>query len=181
MQDKNVILEAKFDPKVKLYWYLQGVALHLGLTFALIGFITLPMWVLCGWWVVSKQLETMSASLTNNSIHLRKGVINQVEKTIPLEKIQDLGMRTGPLLNMFGLASISIETAGGSQQGPDMVLAGIIEPETFRNRVLAQRELVASGGSTSSAHADSTIEVLTEIKDSLQRIEGLLAAKGGQS
>ena len=85
-------------------------------------------------------------------------------------------MRTGPLLNMFGLASIQIETAGSSvQQGSDMVLAGVVDPAAFRNAVLEQREIVSSGGSAVAADGATTLSVLTEIRDSLGRIEGLLA------
>ena len=76
-----------------------------------IGLATFPIWLLVGWFVASKRYEHLSATLTETSIHLKKGYIMKVEKTIPLEKIQDLGMRTGPLLDMFGLASIQIETA----------------------------------------------------------------------
>ena len=179
MEHETILQEVRFDPKVKVYWYLQGIWINLLLLLTGIGLVTLPIWVLIGWLFVSKRYDAISATLTESSIHLSKGWINRVEKTVPLEKIQDLGMRTGPLLNMFGLASIQIETAGGNaQQGSDMVLAGVVEPATFRNAVLKQRERVASGSSQGAgvATADaSTLEVLGEIRDSLQRIEGLLA------
>ena len=176
MENERALLKAEFDNKVKMYWFWQGVWLHVILVFALIGIVSLPAWLLGGWWLVNKRYEEMSATLTETSIHLRKGFITRIEKTIPLEKIQDLGMRTGPLLNMFGLASIQIETAGGSgQQGSDMVLAGVVSPEVFRNAVLAQREKV-SGRSVGGQEGDNpTLAVLAEIRDSLGRIEGLLS------
>jgi uncharacterized membrane protein YdbT with pleckstrin-like domain len=175
-KNETILQEVQFDPKVKLYWYLQGIWVHALLVLAVIGCVSLPAWILGGWWLVARRFETMSATLTNSSIHLSKGYINRVEKTIPLEKIQDLGMRTGPLLNMFGLASIQIETAGSSaQQSSDMVLAGVVDPTRFRNAVLEQRELVSGRGAVAAGDGASTLSVLTEIRDSLSRIEGLLA------
>ena len=174
MNNETVLQEVVFDAKVKVYWYFQGIWLHTLLIFAMVGCFTLPLWILGGWWLVARRYETMSATLTDTSIHLCHGYINRVEKTIPLEKIQDLGMRTGPLLNMFGLASIQIETAGGAAQGSDMTLAGVVEPTMFRNAVLQQRERV-SGRGGKVADDDPTLLVLREIRDSLARIETHLA------
>lgn len=59
-----------------------------------------------------------------------------------------------------------------------MVLAGIRDAQDFRNRVLEQRERVASGA-TGSPERDPTVELLTEIRDSLVRLERALAQEGG--
>ena len=177
MENESVLQNVEFDKKVVLYWYLQGLVANFFLVFALIGLVSFPAWILAGWWFCGRRYEAMKAQLTRTSIHLTQGHITKVEKTIPLEKIQDLGMRTGPILNRFGLASIQIETAGGgAQQGSDMILVGVVNPTQFRNAVLKQRELVSGRGvQAPSAEGASTLSVLTEIRDSLQRIEGLLA------
>jgi len=177
MENEKILQEVKFDPKVKLYWYLQGVWVHLMLVFALIGCVTLPIWIVVGWFVAAKRYEHLEASLTETSIHLKQGYITKVEKTIPLEKIQDVGMRTGPLLNMFGIASIQIETAGSSAPGSDMVLAGVVDPANFRNAVLTQRGKVSGVGPVAASGGSDSLDVLTDIRDSLKRIEGLLAKK----
>jgi putative membrane protein len=174
MEDEKILQEVTFDPKVKVYWYLQGIWMHLILVFAFIGIFTLPVWIVVGWFVASKRYEHLEATLTETSIHLKQGYITKVEKTIPLEKIQDVGMRTGPLLNLFGIASIQIETAGSSAPGSDMVLAGVIEPANFRNAVLSQRGKVSGVGAAAPSGSDDSLSVLTDIRDSLQRIEGLL-------
>lgn len=177
----NTISKPEFDPKVKTYWFLQGIYIHSLLVFAALGVVSLPFWLLFGWFIVTKRFENLSVELDDDSINLKHGILVKVEKTIPLEKIQDLAMKTGPILNMFGLASISIETAGGGpQSGRDMVLSGIKNPEEFRARVLSQRTIAAGKGAphrrTDSEMTD-TAEVLTEIRDSLIRIEGLLSEK----
>ena len=177
--DINPITNPEFDPKVRAYWFLQGIVAHSFLIVCFVGFVTLPFWLMFGWLIVSKRFENLSVELDDDSINLKHGILVKVEKTIPLEKIQDLAMKTGPLLNMFGLASISIETAGGGpQSGRDMVLSGIRNPEEFRARVLAQRAIVSGKGAphkrAESERTDST-EILTEIRDSLIRIEDLLS------
>jgi putative membrane protein len=174
MEAEKILQEVQFDPKVKLYWYLQGVWLHLMLVFAFVGVFTLPIWIVVGWFVAAKRYEHLEATLTETSIHLKQGYITKVEKTIPLEKIQDVGMRTGPLLNLFGIASIQIETAGSSAPGSDMVLAGVVDPANFRNAVLSQRGKVSGVGPAAASGDPDSLGVLTDIRDSLQRIEGLL-------
>ena len=176
MDNETVLNVAKFDPKVKIYWYFQGIWVHALLVMGLIGIITLPCWIIGGWFICTARYNNLHATLTSTSIHLKKGVITKVEKTIPLEKIQDLGMRTGPLLNLFGLASIQIETAGGgAQQGSDMVLAGVVQPEVFRNAVLSQREKASGKTIATTADGADSLTLLTEIRDSLHRLEKLMA------
>ena len=175
MKNEKVLQVVVFDKKVKTYWYLQGIWVNALMIFTVIGLFTLPIWILVGVFVCQKRYEHLSATLTETSIHLKKGYIMKVEKTIPLEKIQDLGMRTGPLLNLFGLASIQIETAGGSgQQGADMALSGVVNPSEFRDAVLTQRGVVTQKGTAVQQEGSPTVELLTEIRDSLGRIENLL-------
>ena len=178
--EEQVLMKADFDPKVKIYWYFQGLLIHFALIFTGLGVLTFPVWFLFGFLSVAKRYEHLSAQLTDRSIHLKSGYIFRVEKTIPLEKIQDLSLRTGPLLSAFGLASVHVETAGGSaQQGADMSLPGLANAEAFRNAVLEQRDK-RSGHSTAAPvptpSTDETVAVLTDIRDSLSRIEELLKA-----
>ena len=174
----EVLAKAVFDPKVKIYWYTQGIFLHAVLVMAVVGAFTLPLWIVFGWFIVNKQYENIHATLHPGNVHLKSGVFYRSEKTIPLEKIVDLSLHTGPLLNAFGLASVQVETAGSSAQaGADMVLHGLSNATEFRDAVLAQRDLVSAGGGPApKAAGPSTVEVLIEIRDSLARIEERLNA-----
>ncbi len=178
--DEPVLKEAKFDPKVKIYWYFHGLILHFGLIFTGLGLLTFPIWLVFGFLIANKRYAALSAQLTDRSVHLKSGVLFRVEKTVPLEKIQDLSLRTGPLLSHFGLASIQIETAGSSaQQGADMNLPGLANAEEFRNAVLAQRDLRSGVPAAVQADhvEDPSTALLTDIRDSLARIEELLKAR----
>lgn len=174
-----VRLKAVFDPKVKVYWYFQGLIAHFMLLFTGVGFFTLPLWMIFGLIAVSKRYDTLSAELTDRAVHMKSGWLFRVEKTIPLEKIQDLSLRTGPLLTAFGLASVQIETAGGSaQQGSDMGLPGLSNAEEFRNAVLELRDRQMTGPAIVDRATDPSLELLREIRDSLARIERGLASRG---
>lgn len=176
--NEPVLATAVFDPKVKVYWYFQGLFAHFMLIFAVVGLVTLPLWAIFGLAIVGKRYEALSAQLTDRAVHLRSGVFFRVEMTVPLEKIQDLSLRTGPLLSAFGLASLQIDTAGGNaQHSADMMLPGLSNAEAFRNAVLAQRDRRTDRPGPAAEGADPTRLVLEEIRDSLLRLEALVAAR----
>jgi membrane protein YdbS with pleckstrin-like domain len=167
------LIEAQLNPQVKLYWYVQGLLGHLGLVFAGIGLLTFPLWVVLGWWAVGRRYDAWSATLTDQAVNLRSGVWFRVEKTVPLDKIQDLSLRTGPLLNAFGLGSVQLETAGSSSpQGmADLQLVGLSNAQAFRDAVLAQRDRLAHGAAATQARVeDPTVALLTEIRDLLAQM-----------
>jgi putative membrane protein len=101
----------------------------------------------------------------------------KVEKTIPLENIQDLTFIQNPLLNAFNLRILKIETAGSSNpQGSDMQLIGIENMEHFKDTVMSQRDALrlqsrepASIGSTASIGNAEVVELLKEIRDLLKK------------
>ena len=95
-----------------------------------------------------------------------------VEKTIPLENIQDLTFLQNPILNLLELRVLKIETAGSSNpHGSDMKLIGIVQAEEFKQQVLEQREvLVRKPADEISVKKDESLEVLLEIRDLLKEI-----------
>lgn len=175
----EILLKADFDPKVKIYWYCQGLFLQFGLIIAVVGLVTFPLWLLFGWFVVSRQFANIEAVLLPSAVHVKRGAFFRSEKTIPLEKIVDLSLHTGPLLQAFGLASVQIETAGGSAQtGADLVLPGLRNATEFRDAVLEQRLKHVKGEVPAHTTGPSSIELLTEIRDSLARIEEGMKDRG---
>ena len=65
----------------------------------------------------------------------------QVEKTIPLENIQDVTFLEGPILRHFQLSTLKFETAANSMgRASDMQLTGIIDAHEFRGRIMLARE-----------------------------------------
>lgn len=172
MSSKATILhEAKFNPKIKSYILWYGILISL-LTIVLIPII--PIWLLIGSFYLKRYFERLECELTTRSLRFKKGYIFHTERTIPLDKIQDLTFKEGPLLKYFGLSILKIETAGNTGQGTsDLSLIGIIDASEFRNMVFDQRDKVTENTSTSAPDGDTeTVSaILKDIRDSLKIIE----------
>ncbi|MAO64668.1 MAG: hypothetical protein CL666_06685 [Balneola sp.] len=168
MSSKATILKkASFNPKIKKYVLWYGVLIC---TISIFLIPVIPIWLLFGTAYLNRYFERLECELTTRSLRFKKGYIFQTERTIPLDKIQDLTFKEGPLLKHFGLSILKIETAGNTGQGTsDLSLIGIIDAADFRSLVFDQRDKVTDNAS--SSESESTIEVLKEIRNSLNRIE----------
>jgi membrane protein YdbS with pleckstrin-like domain len=135
----NTTLRARFNPLYRPYLVLSG-ALILAITF--FGIPLAIIWVLgVGQWWARHYFDKLECELTDRTVRFRKGIIFQVERTIPLENIQDVTFIEGPLLRQFNLATLKFETAGQSTgQAHAMELVGIIDAHHFRDRIIAARE-----------------------------------------
>lgn len=182
MTEEIILNKATFNPKVKTYIFLV-ILFYLIITF--IGWFVLPFWIFgLGQWLSGKYFNTLMCELTNKNLRFSKGMIVHVEKTIPLENIQDLSFIGGPILRYFGLTLIKVETAGGG--GPHnqnmMSMIGINDAENFKKAILNQREIVMnekrgvnviSSESKSNQAIDNT-QLLTDIKNELIEIKNAL-------
>lgn len=178
--DDGILLKAEFDRDaiIKYSW--------VGLIPLCIFIVTIPLALLIAigyWFFLDRMVANWSAELTHRSLIVRKGIFNKIEKTIPLEKITDLSSVQGPIMRMFDLKRLGVETAGQSgAAGASLVsLMGIVNTDDFRKRVLAQRDLLASGGSTAapSPATGATRAIgeegeLADIAATLRRIESTL-------
>lgn len=114
----------------------------------------------------------MECELTTRSLRFKKGFLIQIEKTIPLDKIQDITFKEGPLLRKLGLSVLRIETAGNSGTGTaDLSLLGIVDAYQFRQMVFDQRDKVTDNQTTKVSSDEDIIEILKDIRDTLIRIE----------
>jgi putative membrane protein len=176
-----VLREAEFNPKVRTYWLLNGTLI---LLVTIIGIPLLPFWLALGHWVTGRYLARMRCTLTRRTLEFSKGMLVRTEKTVPLDKITDVGMVQGPVMRFLDLQALSVETAGQSSAGPLLKLVGVVDTQGFREAVLEQRDrmvekLSEEGGagaipaSTPAAADDDgeSRELLTEIRDALLRIE----------
>jgi len=175
MREDRSIVSAEFDQRVIGYFWVQALLVQL---ISLVGIPLIPIWLIAGRAFHKKQYENLSCQLTDRSLNIRKGVLIKVQKNIPLDKITDLAVNEGPLLRHFGLCSLNMETAG-SAQGSTGHLFGVVDPLEFRDKVLAQRDLVTSNSGALAAAPAAAFSadgsVLVEIRDTLQRIEKSLS------
>src|SRR3954468_18983858 len=111
MTEEIVLREATFSLRVKTYIFFVVLCV---LFSSIIGWIIIPFWIFgLGQWMSGKYFKTLSCQITNKNLKFSKGLILHIEKTIPVENIQDLSFVGGPILRYFGLTLIKIETAGG--------------------------------------------------------------------
>ena len=138
----RVLREASFNPRVVDYWLLSGAIVF---AMTIVGIPVGLLWYLFGRPIGLKILSHMSCTLTTRNLQIRKGWLNRVEKTIPLEKITDLAMFQGPIMRAMGLKGFRVETAGsgGAGTGYLVSLVGINEVDDFRAAVLEQRDLLS--------------------------------------
>ena len=170
-------LRTRFNPLIRPYLVISvGCSLLvtvIGIPFAILWFLGI------GQWWARHYFDKLECELTPRALRYRKGIFVTVEKTIPLENIQDVTFIEGPLLKRFNLSILKFETAGHSAgQANDMKLIGIIDAHDFRARILAARDemkrtqqsVPAAIDSTDRAQADS----LRAIQHSLEEIATLL-------
>ena len=117
---------------VPLYWVT--VQIHWG-----IGLLLVVLY-LCGVAYFSVAwVKVLRYRLTDKALLVEKGIWFKSRKTIPLDKITDLELVQGPLLRVFGMWIIKIQTAGTASQTPVAMLLGMIEPEQIREEILAAK------------------------------------------
>ncbi len=180
MRQDVILRQAEFDSAVK--YFVLSIGIGLGCTIVLIPLLVIILPIV--YIVKTIEYKHIECSLLERSLRVRKGVFNKIEKTIPLDKITDLGVNQGPIMRFCGVEAIAVETAGQSGMGGALVnLVGVRNAKDFRDAVLDRREELAEGkSSTSSAPVpasspesqDASVELIREIRDTLSRIESKL-------
>ena len=143
--DLIATMHAKFNPLIRPYLVLQ-VGMVLAIT--IIGIPLALIWFLgVGQWWARHYFDKLDCHLDDKKLRYRKGILVTVEKTIPLENIQDVTFIEGPILRHFQLSTLKFETAGsGAGQANDMRLTGIIDAHDFRNKILEARDALKQQG-----------------------------------
>ena len=186
MSEPAILLDAEFDPRVKSYWIWPAVVL---LTLLIVTIPIAILYAIVAGRFTGRYLANLHCTLTERTLDIKKGIWNKTESTIPLEKITDLQLFQGPIMRHFGLHGFKVETAGqSSEPGGSLVnLVGIVDTKGFRKAVLDQRDRLHRGaGSMSAVPITQTpagvmgdpqaAQLLTEIRDSLHRIEESVVA-----
>jgi len=168
-------LVARFNPLIRPYLvlYVAGI-----LMFTVVFSPLVIPWLLgVGQWWARHYFDMLDCVLSDTALRFRKGILFQVEKTIPLENIQDVTFVEGPLLRYFHLSILRFETAGMSAGNAHaMSLVGVIDAHELRTQLLARREALKQRLGQSAA-TDSTSELLRGIDGKLAEIVELLGRR----
>lgn len=172
-------LRAAFNPLIRPYLQCY-VAFFLAIT--IVGIPLAVIWLLgIGQWWSHHYFDKLRCEMSDIELRFRKGILFQVEKTIPLENIQDVTFIEGPVLRHFHLSILKFETAGQSAgQAHDMQLIGIIDAHAFRQQILDRRRALrnrvqpAAPVPTEPAELPEQVRLLRGISGRLDEIAELL-------
>lgn len=177
---------AKFNPLIRPYLVITigfTIAITIiGLPFALIWFLGV------GQWWARHYFAKLECHLDEKALRYRKGIFVQVEKTIPLENIQDVTFIEGTILRYFHLSTLKFETAGHSAGQANMHLTGIMDAHEFRNKIFEARDALKQKSNqsresgeiaTSQSHdvATGQLAALQSIDRRMEEIITLLKAR----
>ena len=131
------------------------------------------------------RYDTTWYVFTSRSLRLRRGIWLIHETTITFENIQNVSVNSGPLERYFGLANVTVETAGGGQPRKEKggheranyhegLIEGIDNANEIRNQILMRVRRSASAGlgdehTSGVGWSPAHVALLREIRDLLVR------------
>lgn len=173
MSNHDEVFHATINPLIKPFLIVQ---IGLVMMMTIVGIPLAIIWFLgVGRWWAQHYYDRLECHLSDRTLRYRKGILVTVEKTIPLENIQDVTFVEGPILRHFHLSTLKFETAGHSAgQASDMHLTGVMHAQDFRNRILAARDALKKAQGAPETGGDSQLAALRAIESKLDEIAGLL-------
>jgi membrane protein YdbS with pleckstrin-like domain len=175
----GTLRRAAFNPLIRPYLL---ITIGFTLIATIIGIPLAVIWFLGGgqWWT-RHYFDRLDCTLDDKVLRFRKGILFQVEKTIPLENIQDVAFIEGPLLRHFNLSTLKFETAGSSHgEAANMMLTGIIDAHDFRNEIMARRDALKTKSTSANVSAtDAQLAVLQDIRAKLDELLAIARSQRG--
>lgn len=106
--DAAIVAEARFEPRLRIYVYARSM---IGLTLSVIGLPLVPFWAVIGWfWWSRRYVATLRCVVTPRRLAIAQGVILRQDVLVPLDRLQDVSLIQGPLLEALGLQTLKFET-----------------------------------------------------------------------
>ena len=111
--------------------------------------------VTAAWALLAPKLryQRFRFSLQQRRLWLRSGVLFHREKSIPLARIQHVDVSRGPLERMFGLARVTVFTAGGRLATAQIPGLGAARADLLRLALLGAAESLAEETASSAQGA----------------------------
>lgn len=152
--------------------------------YLIIAILTLPavVIVLPALWF---RYITLRYTFDEEGVSMRWGIFFQRETVLTYRRIQDIHVTRDLLQRWLGLATVSIQTAAGSAM-PEMKLEGILQAEPLRDFLyermrgargepamsdaITPSSVTVNTASTVGSTQDESTQLLTEIRDNLQKL-----------
>lgn len=175
------------DGAILLAWIALTVAMPVvGLVLAIPMFLVAVVPDILAYIAVHLRYDTTWYVMSDRSIRLRRGIWIIQEVTITFENIQNVTVAQGPLQRYFGIADVTIQTAGGGGMGAHGaplgghhgIIEGIADAERLRDTILEKvkssrhaglgderHEAVHVHAPGSGAWSEEHVEALRSIRD----------------
>jgi membrane protein YdbS with pleckstrin-like domain len=165
----------RFVSYQKLYFWIFLAIVDAGLTLAwvvvlvaspLAGVLLLPLYLILAvvpdvlaYVAIHLRYDSTWYVLSDRSMRLRRGIWIIHETTITYENIQNIGIRQGPVQSHFGIATLTVHTAGGGAAaaggkggsagttGSHLgMIEGITDARELRDQIMARVEASRAAG-----------------------------------
>lgn len=103
-----------------LFYFIKKIQVPVVIYSSVAAFVILSI---AGWISNSIGFNYAGYALRDKDILFRRGWFTQKVRAVPLKRIQHVSLQSGPIERKFGLASISIYTAGSDEA--DFTIRGI--------------------------------------------------------
>jgi membrane protein YdbS with pleckstrin-like domain len=174
------------------WWILLVAALveeELGaIAAAALAFPLLLAFQLAAWFLLRIDYELRYYAVTDRSLRVRQGALIVKELTLTYANVQNLRVVQGPLMKLFGLWDLHVETAGGgaSEKGVSdgshtAVLAGIENAHAVRDLVLGYLKALGAAAGTGlgdpdERHPRTSIRASAAVAEALRTLRDAAAA-----
>ena len=160
-----------------IFFCLGAVALFQGMGGIVISVPIFGILIFVLYWI-PLFYGTIRYELTRTEITWRRGVWFRQTGIVPYSRITNIDIMQGPVMRIFGISSLKIQTAGYSAQPhAELQLNGIAEPEELRELIMgfvrsgAGIASESGGDGTAGPASDPVVDELRQIRAILGRIE----------
>lgn len=89
-------------------------------------------------------------SIRDGALHISTGIIQRQNRTIPIERIQNINIKQQLLHRMLGVVDVRIETASGGEAEAELSVVNMADAEAIRAALAVPRETASQEGPVAS-------------------------------
>jgi len=143
---------------------------------SLIPFVLLAAYTMLYFFSIRYELDDRYISRSS-------GVLWKQRRSIPLEKITNLDVRQGPIERILGYGKIWVFTPSTGAATPEEKLVGIPHPHDMKETMIERSEAAKQPAvqENSMESTNEVVSLLTDIRDSLKRIESSIPQNNGDA
>jgi putative membrane protein len=122
------------------------------------GWVVVSVGVTAALAVAAMRILTWSRftyALAADAVVIESGLFSRNRRTIPYERIADIGIERSPLQRVFGLAKVTLETGGSGADEGSLDSVSRAEPMRLRAALRGRREGAFNSPAIDAAHAAS--------------------------